>query len=61
LAARSKLKDATKQIIDYKKKQLDNQLDAKHQLPLSLAKIDLKKQKVALSLKQEKKRKPAQA
>jgi hypothetical protein len=56
LAASLKLKDTAKQMID-KKKQLGNQLDAKHQLRLSLAKIDLKIQKVALSCKQEKKRK----
>ncbi len=52
----SKLKDATKENSD-NIKQLDNQLDAKHQLRLSLAKIDLKKHKGNLSRKQEKKRK----
>ncbi len=39
--ARSKLKDAAKEN-NSNRKQIDNQLDAKHQLRLSLAKIDLK-------------------
>jgi hypothetical protein len=39
------------------KKQIDNQLEAKHQLRLKLAKIDLKKHCVSLSRDQEKKRK----
>jgi ATP-dependent protease HslVU (ClpYQ) ATPase subunit len=43
------LKDETKENNE-NRKQLDNQLDAKHQLRLSLAKIDLKKHKVSLSL-----------
>jgi hypothetical protein len=51
-----KLQDASKENNE-NRKQLDNQLDAKHQLRLSLAKIDLKKQKVSLSPEQEKKRK----
>jgi hypothetical protein len=55
--ARSKLKDAAKENID-SRKQIDNQLDAKHQLRLSLAKIDFKKHKVTtLSHELEKKRK----
>jgi hypothetical protein len=41
VVARSKLKNATKENND-NRKQIDNQLDAKHQLRLSLAKIDLK-------------------
>jgi predicted phage-related endonuclease len=52
----SKLKDVSKEI-NKNRQQLDNQLDAKHQLRLSLAKIDLRKQKVSLSREQEKKRK----
>ena len=54
--ARLKLKEAAKESND-NKKQLDNQLEAKHQLRLSLAKIDLKKHRVSLSREQEKKRK----
>jgi hypothetical protein len=56
VAARSKLKDVAKQIKENKFK-LDNQLDAKHHLRLSFAKIDLEKQKVSLSREKEKKRK----
>jgi hypothetical protein len=51
--ALSNLKDATREKIQYKK-QLDKHVDAKHQLKLSLAKIDLKKQQAR---EQEKKRK----
>jgi chromosome segregation ATPase len=54
--ARSKLKDAAKEN-NSNRKQIDNQLDAKHQLRLSLAKIDLKKHKLTLSRELEKKRK----
>jgi hypothetical protein len=54
--ARSKLKDAVKEN-NSNRKQIDNQLDAKHQLRLSLAKIDLKKHKLTLSRALEKKRK----
>ncbi len=54
--ARLKLKEAAKESND-NKKQLDNQLEAKHQLRLSLAKIDLKKHRVSLSRELEKKRK----
>jgi hypothetical protein len=54
--ARLKLKEAAKESND-NKKQLDNQLEAEHQLRLSLAKIDLKKHRVSLSREQEKKRK----
>jgi hypothetical protein len=48
------LKDAAKEKND-NRKQIDNQLDAKHQLQLSLAMIDLKKHKVTLSGELEKK------
>jgi hypothetical protein len=44
-----KLKDAAKENND-NIKQIDNQLDSKHQLRLSLAKIDLKKYKATVSL-----------
>jgi hypothetical protein len=54
--ARSKLKDAAKKN-NSNRKQIDNQLDPKHQLWLSLAKIDLKKHKLILSRELEKKRK----
>jgi hypothetical protein len=54
--ARSKLKDAAKEN-NSNRKQIDDQLDAKHQLRLSLAKIDLKKHKLTLSQELEKKRK----
>jgi hypothetical protein len=56
VVARSKLKDAAKENND-NRNQIDNQLDAKHQLRLSLAKIDLRKHKVTLSRELEKKRK----
>jgi hypothetical protein len=56
VVARSKLKNAAKGNND-NRKQIDNQLDAKHQLRLSLAKIDLKKHKLTLSRELEKKRK----
>jgi hypothetical protein len=56
LVACSKLKDAGKENND-NRKQIDNQLYAKHQLRLSLAKIDLKKHKLTLSWELEKKRK----
>jgi hypothetical protein len=54
--AHLKLKDVTKESND-NRKQLENQLDAKNQLRLSLAKIDLKKHKVSLFREREKKRK----
>jgi hypothetical protein len=54
--ARSKLKDAAKEN-NSNRKQIDNQLDAKHQLRSSLAKIDLKKHKLTLCRELEKKRK----
>jgi hypothetical protein len=54
--ARSKVKDARKENYE-NRKQLDNELDAEHQLRLSSAKIDLKKHKVSLSCEQENKRK----
>jgi hypothetical protein len=54
--ARSNLKDATK-LNKENKMQLDNQLDAKNQLKLSLAKFDKKKHKISLSREPEKKRK----
>jgi hypothetical protein len=54
--ARSKLKDAAKEY-NSNRKQIDNQLDAKHQLWLSLARIELKKHKLAFSQELEKKRK----
>jgi hypothetical protein len=53
---RSNLKDATKPNKE-NKRQLDNQLAAKNQLKLSLAKIDLKKHEMSLSCELEKKRK----
>ena len=54
--ARLKMKEDAK-VNNDNKKQLNNQLEAKHQLRLSLAKIDLKKHRVSLSRNQEKKRK----
>jgi hypothetical protein len=54
--ARLKLKDAAKEN-NGNRKQIDNQLDAKHQLWLSLTKINLKKHKLTLSQELEKKRK----
>jgi hypothetical protein len=54
--ARLKLKEVTK-VSNDNKKQLDNQLEAKARLRVSLAKIDLKKHRVSLSRDQEKKRK----
>ena len=51
-----KLKEATKQNNE-NKKQIDNQLDAKHQVKLNLAKLELKKRKAFVYREQEKKRK----
>jgi hypothetical protein len=54
--ARLKLKDDDR-VIKENKKQLNNQLESKHQHQLSLAKIDLEKHRVSLSREKEKKRK----
>jgi phosphosulfolactate synthase (CoM biosynthesis protein A) len=54
--ARLKLKGVSKVNNDHKK-QINNQLEAKHELRLKLAKIDLKKHGVSLSRDQEKRRK----
>jgi hypothetical protein len=54
--ARLKLKDV-KKVNKENKKQLNNQLKAKHQLRLSLANINLQKHCVSLSHENEKKRK----
>jgi ABC-type phosphate transport system auxiliary subunit len=53
VVARSKLKYAAKENNE-NRKQIDNQLDAKHQLRLCLAKIDFKKLKLTLSRELEK-------
>jgi hypothetical protein len=50
------LKDVTKENNENRKQLLDNQLDAKHQLRLTLVKIDLKNTR-CLCRQQEKKRK----
>jgi hypothetical protein len=57
IAKALKLKDAAKENNDNRKQIINNQLNAKHQLELSLAKSDLKKHKDTLSRELEKKRK----